>query len=328
MSIEKANFTLLSKGFLELLQEARYKDNWWCDVVLVEVMKTSYHYGMLLDSDSVIAAKNLNCAITRNPAMSSIDNHYRTNENGIYRMNFRFKDENNKPMRRNFYHACSNKTKLPPALTIKMAQEVYQKKLRTSPRSAKRSRGNNDDDDANETLPEMGSGSIESPVRQSTNPPPLFDYWSSTEAINLFRPRENEHVMVALDRMIDVCEFKASENKGSSIAYKYLLLKKAYDLALANMNAKNWKQCCAESIAILKEAGIDIVKCPRTIMIWNRFFRFHECLEADIKFHNKKVFEPRFFALYPEVKSLINKHFLRPTSKQLMLIVFEFYCWM
>jgi hypothetical protein len=313
MAEKKAISMMLVRGLNEVLEDPRFKDKWWCDIALVEVMKAKSHYNTLLDGSSIAAAaRQLNLAVTISPLMATCDNHHTTNDEGIYRMLFKIKDDNNKPVRRMFYCSTSIKTALPKALTFDMAQEVYRKKLRSSPRSSKRVRSSEDDDedDDDAILPELVSGSIASPERQSTNTAPSYDYWSSADAIKLFCPRENEHVVVALHRMMDVCAFKVKNSTGTELSYKYLLLKKSYELALEHMNEKNWKECCNMSLLILSEAGIDIIKCPKTIMKWNRFFRTYECLEADMRHHNKKVFEPRMFALYPEIKALINKHFL------------------
>lgn len=65
------------------------------------------------------------------------NNHHRTNKAGIYCMKFKVKDDNNKPAIHVFSHACSDKIVLPIVLTLIMAQEVYRKKLRASPRNPK-----------------------------------------------------------------------------------------------------------------------------------------------------------------------------------------------
>lgn len=89
MTTAKASLMMLSRGFQELLTESRYHDNWWCDVVLIDVMKTSLHYEMILDTNIIVAARQVNYAITKSHSLSSIDNHYSTNASGIYRMKFK-----------------------------------------------------------------------------------------------------------------------------------------------------------------------------------------------------------------------------------------------
>ena len=97
--------------------------------------------------------------------------------------------------------------------------------------------------------------------------------------------------------------------ENSATANKYLLLRKAYEIALQEMPRSRWQDCCVKAISLFKEIGMVTCTNHQTLMKWNRYFRTHLYLERDPKHKLPKLFEPKLFCEYPEARAMIYKHF-------------------
>jgi hypothetical protein len=146
---------------------------------------------------------------------------------------------------RRFYYVCSDKENSPLALTSAGAQLVFDRVVRKSSRKRARldenddvENDNNNDDKASmpvtaegESTPTSTTSTTSIAILQSTNEF-LYDYtyWNSTNAAKLFAPKEGEQTILAVHRMIELCQQNA-EKASSEHTIKYLLLRKAYQFA-------------------------------------------------------------------------------------------------
>jgi hypothetical protein len=74
--------------------------------------------------------------------------------------------------------------------------------------------------------------------------------------------------------MVDACASRLKQNINNNLYSKYLLLKKSYIIALSEMpKLQNFEKCCEKAMNEVNGfLGMEIVKCPRTAMKWNRYF--------------------------------------------------------
>jgi hypothetical protein len=246
-----------------------------------------------------------------------IDNKAGNLKHGVYRMQFSFKNNENNKIKRSFYYITSEKKKKLIPLTAKGAKELYNRVLPCHlERHPKRPRTNfhgfdvTDEPEA-ETTSNLICRNIESTCPSDTPQPTnlTYTYWSSGDARKLFCPNENELTIMSVHRLIETCEQRAKAQPKSDFTIKYLVLRKAYILALIKMNKEKWKDCCSEAISVFREAGIATVTTAGTVMKWHRFFRVHLSLKEDAR-KNTKEYVPKLFVVYPEARALINKYFI------------------
>jgi hypothetical protein len=302
-SINKANTVLIVESLAKASKNTLFQGRWWSDEALVKAFLARFKLKGLCTDNSTRSLSQFNKAISQAPRYSLIDNSFPMNSSGIFRMQMRVKCTTDKFNTRYFYYFSKDLQQGPSLLTVQKAQEAYNNDLRSSPRN-KRHRTENDSEIENE---------LEEVLEPVVAAVPTYNYWSSQTAINLFHPESGEAVAVSLHNKIDVCQTRVSATVlGSKLSFKYLLLKKAYELALINMpTTLTWNEWCKKAITILNDAGLTTINNSETILRWNRYFRIYGFLEMDPKTKAAKVFVPELFKLYPEAKALINAQFAK-----------------
>lgn len=146
---------------------------------------------------------------------------------------------------------------------------------------------------------------------------PLKIYWVSTEAKNLFHPKENETVLEAVDAQIDLlvgaligdnwkrvvdpqADFNQEFNDPGSISRlkdKVMVLSVALDLAKSNKPIKTWLQCCDDAVKLTYAHPPPDIKLPKaqTVCAWyrefreNRFFPSKERIKREQIARNKQI---------------------------------------
>jgi hypothetical protein len=124
----------------------------------------------------------------------------------------------------------------------------------------------------------------------------LTTYWYSTEAKNLFRPKEDESVQDAVNSMIDILDGATSGEKSAAVSViegndkyglctqedkdkmfvKALYVGKALKIARATANSGgsfSFVKSCEQAINALAPLSLSKVKGPKTVGNWFREFR-------------------------------------------------------
>jgi hypothetical protein len=272
--------------------------------------------------DTAKALRILNSANAKNNSLSGLDSRPGS-EGGVYRMTFKVYNPDKVRKGRFFYYMCSDKANSPPlALTSAGAQLVFDRVVRKS--SRKRARLDEDDeaeDENNNARASTSTAADKSPtIDTSSNLLPStsesqydYTYWNNTNVAKLFAPKEGEQTILSVHRMVDQCQSNA-ENASSDSAIKYLLLRKAYQFALGNMNKIRWRECCGKALSMFQNYGFKTILNTQTIMKWNRHFRTFGTLMPS-RSKETKEFEPKLFAVFPEAKTNINLCFFKNLEK-------------
>jgi hypothetical protein len=328
VSLDMSDLALV---FINTITNGDFYDFWFSDEQMLSFIGARYVTEGILHDNLSRAMGQLNSAITKSAVLMGIDTAQGNETHGIYRMTFQFKNNDNKKVKRSFYYITSNKAKAIIPLSAKGAQELYNRVLRRSERCPKRPRTetySNVDDaldsneiQSNQTAHDIATTTTTNATQVSNNaievvPTSMlqptnfvFDYWSSVIATKMFRPNENEHTILAVHRLIKVCEQKATVQINNTLCNKYLLLRKSYLIALEKMSIRpSFLDCCSEAIAIFREAGVSSVTNPRTVMIWHRHFRVNSTLQRK-PLKSTKYFQPKLFSVYPEAREMINNYF-------------------
>ena len=122
----------------------------------------------------------------------------------------------------------------------------------------------------------------------------VTNYWVSTEAIKLFKPKGEEGVLNAIDNQIEVLEQALASDSGyieiignikelnlnEIPTYQVFLLRQkcmyltmSLNLAKEQMNNWTWTKCCNKAVEHLRKSGLKQAKNGRTVMEWYREFR-------------------------------------------------------
>ena len=143
-------------------------------------------------------------------------------------------------------------------------------------------------------------------------------YWSSPEAMALFRPKNGESVTRCLVRRHDlllramindevlssICDmpdqsYNLSSKQREYIRIQAIYLAKSYELALQKMNEVTWTESINAAIEEVNDMGISNISTDRTIREWNCLFRIKEQFRVPY-YHNDK--EPKLFEFEPSTK--------------------------
>lgn len=286
----------------ELFQDLFSNDDllpqtWWSDVAIITAMKYYYNDTILSDimhTDSLKACSQLNMSISKSNLLMGIDSIMIANIHGYYRIKMRVVvssslSNDNKKRYHYFYFKSINSLNVPSAITMDSAQQIFTREIRFS--EEKRNLRNdtlphlhrhiNNDMDVSNTPPTPPPTVVHLPVRLESD---INVFWESLECRKLFNTHTNETAHDRVHILIDICNTKVKKIiAGSPIFLKYILLKKAYNVALTDMPlTKNLTNCCEEAVIKMHDAGIDnnLPKCPRSISKWNRYFRVHLTLEG------------------------------------------------
>lgn len=154
-------------------------------------------------------------------------------------------------------------------------------------------------------------------------------YWDSPEAKKLFltSTSDSRSVEVALNARIDklrhvnkhgreawraIVETHDKDNRCikediKRLQQKSLILCRAYQIALDNMNEQDWTTCCTEALNELNPLGITAATNPRTVMEWNTQIRKNERLPHPRGLRSKDEYPCMLLRVFPEVVTKINK---------------------
>ena len=148
-----------------------------------------------------------------------------------------------------------------------------------------------------------------------------ISYWTSPEAYILFCVKKEDSVIESLisrDKLLtkaaydddtlvtllhDVeCVDELSSYQKQHLRFDCVYLKKAYEIAIQNMNSWTWKECCLRAIAELSDAGFSHIKNERTLRNLNMKFRVNHKIPVPFSFSTRK---PYIFLILPELKDKI-----------------------
>jgi hypothetical protein len=311
--MSKVNLGTLSTAFIEVFSSGPYHDKWYSDEQLLTIVNGSYDLSHLIGDDIQKGLATFNRANSKNPKLAGLDNKFGSTDTGIFQMKFTIVNEHKKKIQRWFYYIASCKSSLPLNLTAKGAQEVYDRVIRKSTRKRARRDDNNEEDNLLDLY--VSSKQLDT-LQPTVQPHYEYSFWESTDAKRLFAPKDDELAIVALHRMIKVCDMNADKAIDSYGDYyvKYLMLRKAYVLALENMNTWTWKACCQSALNLFSETGFNTIKSAATIMRWNRYFRVYNTLMPS-QSKQTKEFQPKLFSVYPEAKMAVNLYFSKNLEK-------------
>jgi hypothetical protein len=159
-------------------------------------------------------------------------------------------------------------------------------------------------------------------------PQEMCNYWTSTEAKILFRPRSEEDTRESIRAQItiltaanasetaylaviagspEIDENTLSNYQKHCVRQKCQLLCMALNLALDNMNGWSWDKCCQMAKAGIR-MGINITKNGKVVMRWYRMFREKRAFIVPLQNKNNL---PAFLDLNPDVCDAI-KNLLFP----------------
>jgi hypothetical protein len=323
--------SLVLQGFKKAVTDVSLHGRWWSDKALLLCLVDCFELQGVLNEDIKIALRQMNKAIGMAAEFDAIDMHFPRNQIGVFRMKFFIAEA--KTNHFFYYFDTKDKTKGPNPLTNKTAQKVFinlmrkkrqlndkhdgENKIQRLDNSIKTDDDNNDEEESTNKLPSVHDEVLPAEISLSTMLPEsallsqTLSYWNSKKASQLFGTKEGESVILSVCEMVDICQHKAMQNVGSIVFIKYLLLKKAYEIALCQMPSITMKfmDCCQHAIEILKEAGLDTVNNPVSLLRWNRYFRVNFFLEMDPEHKTAKAYEPMLFVCYPECKEIINRHY-------------------
>jgi hypothetical protein len=154
----------------------------------------------------------------------------------------------------------------------------------------------------------LDSSPVGAPFESLGREDAVINICEGPKAKDLFCPEPDESVVECLSRRILFCEQQAAGNVSSKIAFKYIILRRAYVVALAHFPAfENWYDCCKIALGDCREMGIDVPRSFRTIATWNIYLHKHGTL-APIR-SPKRRDEPLLFAVYPDAKVQIHRYF-------------------
>lgn len=313
---------IITNGFKYAAASESLRRTWWSDKTLLQVLMDRFELSGILNEDHAKALSQLNYTISRAPEFSNIDMQFPANQSGIFRMKMTVVcSESKKTVQRFFYYFSGDVSKGPTPLTLTIAQQIYDKIIRTSVRMSKRQRGE-DENELEDNQQSIVVAQSEDSIMEATMIHSIvllkqrsellsdtLNYWTSANAAKLFGTRDDELPAISIQMKMDICKTKAMQSIGNTISIKYLLLRKAYETALENMPKINWTECCKMAIDVLQSAGLETVGDPKTVCKWNRYFRANLYLEMDPNHKLPKAFEPTLFVCYPESKDIINRHY-------------------
>ena len=144
---------------------------------------------------------------------------------------------------------------------------------------------------------------------------PTNSYFSSPEAVRLFKPKDDEITSDCLERRInllrqastdddtllsiisdvdDINELTNTQRK--ILRFQNIYLSKAYELALQHMNDLTWTKVTQLAVDELNDCGMSDIKNEQTIRRINVHFRVNEQM---IVSNTKDAREPKLFILSP-----------------------------
>jgi len=112
-----------------------------------------------------------------------------------------------------------------------------------------------------------------------------------------------------LEKMVNKSEEHPVEKKHVfDLQRKVLFLRRAYQIALEDMPAKNWTACCQRSIEFLRQLGVTKLPSFRTIHAWHSYFRIVGLLPHPNPFvEMEKEVQPKLFCLFPEAREELRR---------------------
>jgi hypothetical protein len=123
MRDNKSVFALIVKAYIQLFDDAPYRDQWWSDKSIIEAIQKSLDIPLLLSYKMPFILRMFNSTMSSWPGLSGIDLHKSPNDAGYYRMKMWIRDNNSY---HRFYYISSKQKLIPYELDIKNVPKRFE----------------------------------------------------------------------------------------------------------------------------------------------------------------------------------------------------------